>query len=75
MLDTFQDVAACSARRPNPVLRTADAGGSPVLLAMGYGPEEAAAGVRLSLGPWLQPADLAAVPEAFAQAIADLQTA
>jgi cysteine desulfurase len=67
--------SACSARRPNPGLSAADAGGSHVLLAMGYGPEEAAAGVRLSLGPWLQPADLAAVPEAFAQAIADLQTA
>ena len=41
---------------------------SPALLAMGYGPEEAASGLRLSLGPWLEPADLAAVPELLQRA-------
>ena len=41
---------------------------SPVLLAMGYGPEEAASGLRLSLGPWLESADLAAVPERLQRA-------
>ena len=46
---------------------------SPVLLAMGYGAERAASGLRLSLGPWLQPADLAAVPDALARAQAELE--
>jgi len=31
---------------------------SPVLLAMGYSPGQAEAGLRLSLGPWHRPADL-----------------
>ena len=43
-------------------------GASPILLAMGYSPLEARSGLRLSLGPWLQPQDL----EPFA---ADLDTA
>ena len=46
----------------------AAAGASPILLAMGYSPLEARSGLRLSLGPWLQPQDL----EPFA---ADLDTA
>ena len=40
-------------------------GASAVLLAMGYSPEEAASGLRLSLGPWLSPADLAGLPAAL----------
>ena len=46
---------------------------SPVLLAMGYGAERAASGLRLSLGPWLQPADLAVVPDALERAQAELE--
>ena len=38
---------------------------SAVLLAMGYGERQAAAGLRLSLGPWLGTADLAGVPAAL----------
>ncbi|MFN9631440.1 MAG: cysteine desulfurase family protein [Cyanobacteriota bacterium] len=53
--------SACSAR---------GGGGSRVLAAMGYGPGEAAAGLRLSLGPWLRREDLAAVPEALRRALA-----
>ncbi|CAK6694243.1 aminotransferase class V-fold PLP-dependent enzyme [Synechococcus sp. CCY9201] len=45
---------------------------SPVLLAMGYSPEEAASGLRLSLGPWLCEADLEGFPAALQQARADL---
>jgi cysteine desulfurase len=41
---------------------------SAVLLAMGYGEAEAASGLRLSLGPWLEPADLAGVPAALERA-------
>ncbi len=44
-------------------------GASAVLLAMGYSPEEAASGLRLSLGPWLNPADLADLPTALEEAI------
>jgi cysteine desulfurase len=44
-------------------------GASPVLRAMGYGPGEAAAGLRLSLGPWLDGRDLAAVPALVWEAI------
>ncbi|MFM7085693.1 MAG: cysteine desulfurase family protein [Cyanobium sp.] len=44
---------------------------SPVLLALGYNPMEAAAGLRLSLGPWLTAADLEAFPDALAAAMAD----
>jgi cysteine desulfurase len=46
---------------------------SPVLLAMGYGAERAASGLRLSLGPWLQAADLAVVPDALERAQAELE--
>jgi len=55
--------SACSAGRRGPAP-------SPVLLAMGYGSHEAAAGVRLSLGPWLQQQPLQRVPQALARAIA-----
>jgi cysteine desulfurase len=41
---------------------------SPVLLAMGFSPEQAASGLRLSLGPWLEPAELALVPAALERA-------
>ncbi|MFN7901054.1 MAG: cysteine desulfurase family protein [Synechococcaceae cyanobacterium] len=41
---------------------------SPVLLAMGFSPEEAAAGLRISLGPWNQAQDLQALPQALAEA-------
>jgi cysteine desulfurase len=41
---------------------------SPILLAMGYGAEEAASGLRLSLGPWHRAADLEALPQALEQA-------
>ena len=40
---------------------------------MGYGAERAASGLRLSLGPWLQPADLAVVPDALERAQAELE--
>ncbi|MBW4529512.1 MAG: cysteine desulfurase [Aphanothece saxicola GSE-SYN-MK-01-06B] len=43
-------------------------GASAVLLAMGYSPEEAASGLRISLGPWLTPADLAGLPTALEEA-------
>ncbi|QPN66365.1 cysteine desulfurase family protein [Synechococcus sp. CBW1006] len=61
--------------------RTAGSGGdprllrpdaSPVLLAMGYSPDEAASGLRLSLGPWLSQADLEGFPAALQRARADL---
>jgi cysteine desulfurase len=41
---------------------------SPVLEAMGYGPGEAASGLRLSLGPWHSRSDLIQVPAAVVQA-------
>jgi cysteine desulfurase len=66
--------SACSARgaesrAPDP----GAAGASRVLLAMGYGPEEARAGLRLSVGPWLREEDLAPVPVALAEAIAEVE--
>jgi cysteine desulfurase len=44
------------------------AGTSAVLLAMGYGPAEAASGLRISLGPWNSPDELAGLPAALEQA-------
>jgi cysteine desulfurase len=44
------------------------AGGSPVLQAMGYEPELAASGLRLSLGPWLCEEQLESVPARFERA-------
>jgi cysteine desulfurase len=35
---------------------------------MGYGAAEAASGLRISLGPWLRPEDLEAVPARLDQA-------
>lgn len=49
--------------------------GSPVLRAMGYDAAWSAAGIRLSLGPWLAPADLAAVPAALERACAEVAQA
>jgi cysteine desulfurase len=46
-----------------------------VLLAMGYSPEEAASGLRLSLGPWLSPADLAGLPAALEEACRSVSSA
>ena len=43
-------------------------GASPVLEAMGFGPAEAASGLRFSLGPWLQSQDLDGVPAALERA-------
>jgi cysteine desulfurase len=57
--------SACSARGA--------AGASRVVLAMGYGPEEARAGLRLSVGPWLREGDLSPVPAALAEAIAEVE--
>ncbi|MEB3334369.1 MAG: cysteine desulfurase family protein [Cyanobacteriota bacterium] len=57
--------SACSAR---------GGGGSRVLRAMGYGPRESAAGLRLSLGPWLRQEDLAVVPEALRRALAAVES-
>jgi len=58
--------SACSAR---------GAGGSRVLQAMGYTPAETTAGLRLSLGPWLEATDLARVPAALEDAIAEVDAA
>ncbi|MCP9824025.1 cysteine desulfurase family protein [Synechococcus sp. EJ6-Ellesmere] len=44
------------------------AGGSPVLQAMGYSPDLAASGLRLSLGPWLSQEQLDSVPARFERA-------
>jgi cysteine desulfurase len=57
--------SACSsgAAGPGP-----QGGASAVLLAMGYPPAEAASGLRLSLGPWLDHADLVRVAGALDQA-------
>ena len=55
--------SACSA-----LSSTAGQGGSAVLRAMGYGAAEAASGLRISLGPWLRPEDLEAVPARLDQA-------
>ncbi len=41
---------------------------SAVLMALGFSEAQAASGLRLSLGPWLTPADLAGVPAALARA-------
>lgn len=66
--------AACSARRPSPPgQESSAAGASPVLMAMGYSPEESVAGLRLSFGPWLKAEDLATVPETIAQAITEVE--
>jgi cysteine desulfurase len=46
---------------------------SPVLLAMGYGQDEARSGVRLSFGPWLRAGDLAAFPDALRRARWELE--
>ncbi|MFQ6537141.1 MULTISPECIES: cysteine desulfurase family protein [Aphanothece] len=48
---------------------------SPVLQAMGLTQAEAASGLRLSLGPWLQAADLESVPEALMRSRAALAQA
>jgi cysteine desulfurase len=49
-------------------------GGSAVLRALGYPESHCASGLRISLGPWLCPADLERVPGALEQARRDLET-
>jgi cysteine desulfurase len=58
--------SACSAR---------GSGGSRVLRALGHSPEESAAGLRLSVGPWLRAEDLAGVPAVLAEAMAEVEAA
>jgi cysteine desulfurase len=53
----------------------ATTGASAVLLAMGYSPGEAASGLRISLGPWLDAADLGGVVPALERARRRLATA
>lgn len=66
--------AACSARRQSPLGQASiPAGASPVLMAMGYSPEEASAGLRLSLGPWLVASDLAALPDVLSLAMEEVE--
>jgi cysteine desulfurase len=43
---------------------------SPTLLAMGYGPDEAQAGLRISLGPWHSEALLEQLPPAMDRVLA-----
>jgi len=49
------------------------ASGSPVLRAMGYAPELAGSGLRLSLGPWLTPSQLDSLPDRVSAALAAVQ--
>ena len=49
-------------------------GGSAVLRALGYPESHCASGLRISLGPWLCPADLERVPGALERARRDLET-
>jgi len=66
--------SACSALKPPPAAGAGPSpgagsgGASPILLAMGYGAEEAASGLRISLGPWHRAADLEALTEALERA-------
>ena len=60
--------SACSALKGNAQGGAASGSASPILLAMGYGPAEAASGLRLSLGPWHRAADLEALPQALERA-------
>jgi len=53
--------SACSAI----VTPASRGGGSAVLRALGYPESHCASGLRISLGPWLTPADLERVPEAL----------
>jgi cysteine desulfurase len=47
--------------------RSSGSGASSVLLALGYDEAEAGSGLRISLGPWLDAADLAGFPMALAR--------
>ncbi len=58
--------SACSSGRDGP---------SPSLLALGYGPEQARAGLRLSLGPWITEADLEPLPGLLESVIHELAAA
>jgi cysteine desulfurase len=49
------------------------ASGSPVLRAMGYDPELAGSGLRLSLGPWLTPDQLQYLPDRVKAALLAVQ--
>lgn len=57
--------SACSAAKGG---ATKGGTASPILLAMGYGADEAASGLRLSLGPWHRAIDLEALPQALERA-------
>ena len=50
------------------------ASGSPVLGAMGYPPEQAGSGLRISLGPWLTPSQLDSLPARVSAALVAVQT-
>lgn len=58
--------SACSAGQAKPA--------SPVLTAMGYPAALAAAGLRLSLGPWCEDEQLAQVPQALRRALQALDS-
>ncbi len=49
------------------------ASGSTVLLAMGYPPEQAGSGLRISLGPWLTPSQLESLPDRVRAALSAVQ--
>ena len=49
------------------------ASGSPVLQAMGFPPELAGSGLRLSLGPWLTPEQLQSLPDRVKAALLAVQ--
>jgi len=49
------------------------ASGSPVLQAMGFPPELAGSGLRLSLGPWLTPEQLRSLPDRVRAALLAVQ--
>jgi cysteine desulfurase len=48
---------------------------SPVLLAMGFSPEVAGSGLRISLGSWNRPEHLSTLPQALAEAQEEVASA
>ena len=46
---------------------------SPVLQAMGYSPAEASSGIRISLGPWLEPEQMLGLPDRLEAALRQVQ--
>ena len=47
---------------------------NPALVALGYGPRQARSGLRLSVGPWLHPQDLQALPALLESVLRQLPT-